>query len=434
MTFSLEMFIALRYLRSRRKEGFVSVVAGFSLIGIALGVATLIVVMAVMAGVKQELISRIVGISPHIMVYSGTPRLFEYEALKADIAKYPAVVSVTPVIEGQVMVSANNQTSGAQVNGISPSDIQKNKFLMKALKQGSLSGLESGEGVLIGARMAEKLGLHKGDTITLISPEGRATPAGVMPRIKSYEVSGIFEIGMYEYDVGLLIIPLGEAQVFFKHRDYMPPDGVAPGAEIPSARESVSGLQVMIDEPEHATSVAAEMAGAIPHRGTLKYVDWQSQRASLFEALAIQRNVMAVILFLIIVVASFTLISGLVMLVQGKGRDIAILRTMGAGRGTIQRIFILSGSIIGAVGTLMGVGLGLVVAANIGAIQIWLEHRLGVQLFGGGLYFFTALPSRIYPHEVAMVAAIAFMLAFLATLYPARRAARLDPAEALRYE
>lgn len=429
---SLETMIAFRYLRARRKSGFVSVVAGFSLVGIALGVATLIIVLAVMSGVRAELTTRIVGISPHIMVYAPTARMAEYETLTQKMTGMAGIASAAPVVEGQVMVTAGSASSGALVNGIAPADLKRKILLIKSITAGDLTTFEAGEGVVIGYRMAERLGLRAGDPITLISPEGRATLAGVVPRIKTYTVSAIFNSGMYEYDFGLIVMPLTEAQSFFKHKDPMLMPATDGGLPSIAPRTTVSGLEIMVHDAADATQIAHDIAQNLP-RG-FRVIPWQEQRASLFAALAIQRNMMAVVLMLIILVASFTLVSGLVMLVQGKGRDIAILRTMGATRARIMRIFILAGSAIGFVGTFSGLALGLLIAANIAAIQHFIERILNTELFADSLYFFTTLPSQINALDVIWVTTAAVLLSFIATLYPAWRAASLHPAEALRYE
>ena len=430
MMHSFEWMIALRYLRARRKEGFVSVVAGFSLAGIALGVATLIVVMAVMSGVKTELVTRIIGIKSHVAIYAPGGRMYDYADAVKTLAAMPEVTHVSPIVEGQVMATARGQAIGAMVNGLALEDLKQKKMIAGKLKEGSIAGY--GDGVLIGYRMAEKLGLHAGDNLTLISPEGRQTVAGLMPRIKAYPVAGIFEAGMYEYDAGLILMPLGEAQLYFKHQDAeIPSELLLPGQIAPPAKTSVTGLEVMVKNVHAAPQIANEIREKLG--GRMRVYDWQQSSQSLFEAIQIQSNVMFVILTLIILVASFNLVASLIMLVQGKGRDIAILRTMGISRASITRIFITCGTLIGVMGMVVGVALGLLVAANVAAIQDWIERALNVRLFADQLYFFTSLPSEIHAFDVAGIGLMALLLSLLATIYPARRAAAQDPAEALRY-
>lgn len=433
MLSTFERLVAFRYLRSRREEGFVSVVAGFSLAGIALGVATLIVVMAVMSGVKAELVTRIIGVKSHVIVYGASGRLYDYDDAAKEIGKIDGIAHISPLVEGQVMATHRGIVTGAMVNGMSPADLEHKPLIVTHIKEGSPAAFASGDGILLGYRMAEKLGLHAGDQLTLISPEGRQTVAGLMPRIKAYTVSGVFEAGIFEYDAGLILMPLEEAQVYFKHQDAaMPEELRLPEQALAAPKTSVTALEIMVRDVNDAPAIAEKIRGMLGPR--VRVHDWQHTSASLFEAIQIQANVMVVILTLIILVASFNLVSSLIMLVQGKGRDVAILRTMGISRASIQRIFIAIGTMIGAMGTLVGVVLGLLIAANIAAIQKWIEELIGVPLFADQLYFFTTLPSEIHGSSVAGVAAMAILLSFLATIYPARRAAGLDPAEALRYE
>jgi lipoprotein-releasing system permease protein len=421
---AFESFVALRYLRPRKSEGFISVVAGFSLAGILLGVATLIVVMSVMSGVEQELTSRIIGMKSHVTVMGDRTGIENYDALASEIAAMPGVKSAIPAIEGQVMVSAHGVAQGAIVEGMRAADLDKKPLLAKHIVAGDTAAFASGDGILIGARMAERLALKPGDMLTLISPEGRATIAGVVPRIKAYPIAGIFEAGMVEYDAALVIMPFEESQIYFKYRSE------SESGEV--ARDAAAKLEVMLDNPNAAPAVAAQISGR--YQNQYEAHSWQEESRSLFEGLAMQRKLMVIVLTLIIIVAAFSLISGLVMLVRSKRRDIAILRTMGATRRGILKIFLLTGSAIGILGTALGVGLGLLIAANIAAIQHWIEARVGAKLFADQLYFFTTLPSDIHAADVISVIVAALGLSFLSTLYPAWKAAKLDPAEALRYE
>ena len=413
-----ERMVAFRYLRARREEGLISVIALFSLIGIALGVATLIVVLAVMNGVRGELIKSIIGLEGHVSVYSNSRGITDYDDKTKQIAALPGVKSAMPKIDGQIMATYKGQSTGAMVSGYRYPDLLHKELLVKRIVAGDLGAFERGEGVIIGRRMAEKMGIHIGDDLTLISPEGRATIAGMVPRVKAYKVVGIFAIGMFAYDNGLILLPFTEAQVYFKLKD----NGI----------DSANSIEIMVNDPEQAENIARNIAAALGPN--YRVYDWKSSNNGIFQAVIVQRNVMFLILMLIIIVASFNIISSLIMLVREKGRDVAILRTMGASRGSVMRIFIACGSCVGVIGTVIGVVLGLLIAFNTENIQLWLESMMGHKLFADELYFLSHLPSKVDFHEVITVVLLALALSFLATIYPARRAAKLDPAEALRYE
>jgi len=409
-----ERMVAIRYLRARREEGLISVIALFSLIGIALGVATLIVVLAVMNGVRGELIKSIIGLEGHVSVYHNGQGIGGYDDLSKSLAQLPGVKSVMPKVEGQIMASYKGQATGAMVAGYRYDDLKQKNLLVKKIIAGGITG----QGVVIGSRMAEKMGLQIGDELTLISPEGRATVAGLVPRVKAYPVTGIFSIGMFAYDNGLILMPFEEAQVYFKLKD--------------NGADGASMLEVMGDDPDNAQQIAQQV-GRVLGAGWRVY-DWKSSNNGIFQAVIVQRNVMFLILMLIILVASFNIVSSLIMLVREKGRDVAILRTMGASRGSVMRIFFACGASVGVIGTVVGVALGLLIAFNTENIQLWLESMMGHKLFADELYFLSHLPSRVEFSEVLTVVAMALGLSFLATIYPARRAASLDPAEGLRYE
>jgi lipoprotein-releasing system permease protein len=410
-----ERMVALRYLRARRQEGFVSVIAGFSLAGIALGVATLIIVMSVMNGFRAELLKRILGLNGHFTAYAAeTPVLENFDQLAERLRAVGGVVRVTPLVEGQVMAAANNVARGALVRGFRPEDLKSREIIANNIKAGSLDDFGDPNGVLIGTRFAQRFGLKPGDALRLISPQSEVTAFGSVPRIKTYTVAALFEIGMYEYDVGFVFMPLEAAQLYFR------------------TGEGVSGIEVEIDNADHVDDLRPLLVRAAGR--PLRLVDWQASNATFFNAVKVERNVMFLILTLIILVAAFNIISGLIMLVKDKGRDIAILRTMGATRGMILRIFLLAGGAVGVIGTLAGFGLGLGFAGNIETIRGWLEGLTGTDLFAAEIYFLSRLPSRVEPVDVASVVGMALALSFLATLYPAWRAARLDPVEALRYE
>ncbi len=411
---AFEWMLALRYLRARRQEGFISVIAWFSLLGIALGVATLIIVMSVMNGFRQELLGRILGINGHLSVAAQTQVLTDYTELAGKIAQIPGVTSVSPLIEGQVMASANGVAQGAVIRGIEPDDLRARELVAGNIVRGDLSNFTGPDRIVIGERLAYKLGLRVGDSVNLISPKGTVTAFGTVPRMRAYEVAALFDIGMYEYDSGFIFMPLDAAQVYFQMKD------------------GISNLEVFVDDPDKApamTSLVLSVAGQ-----GMRIHDWQRANASFFNAIQVERNVMFLILTLIIVVAAFNIISSLIMLVKDKGRDIAILRTMGATRGAIMRVFFISGTSIGFIGTMAGFGLGLSFSANIETIRQWIQGLTGTELFAAEIYFLSQLPAVVDPTEVIAVVLMGLGLSVLATIYPSWRAARLDPAEALRYE
>ena len=410
---AFERMVAFRYLRARRQEGFVSVIAIFSLLGIALGVATLIIVMSVMNGFRADLLGRILGLNGHLGVYAQSGPLSDFDADATKVSEVPGVTGVTPLIEGQVMATTEAGAAGALVRGIRPEDLRRRPLVADHIVQGSLADFDD-DGVAVGDRLARRLGVAVGSAITIISPQGTATAFGTMPRIKTYNVVALFDVGMYEYDNSFIFVPLEAAQLFFR---------------LPNA---VTSLEVFVADPDRVHQDRRLIAAALG--GHVRIVDWQQANSSLFNAVEIERNVMFLILTLIIVVAAFNIISSMIMMVKDKGRDIAILRTMGASRGAILRIFVLSGASIGVVGTVAGLLLGVVFTRNLEAIRQALQKVIGTDLFAAEIYFFTRIPARLDTGEVAAVVLMALALSFLATLYPSWRAARLDPVEALRYE
>jgi lipoprotein-releasing system permease protein len=408
-----ERMVAFRYLRARRQEGFVSVIAIFSLLGIALGVATLIIVMSVMNGFRADLLARILGLNGDLGVYAVSGGLADFDAAAQKIREVSGVTRVTPLVEGQVMATSEAGAAGALVRGIRPDDLRSLPLLASHIVQGSLADFGD-DGVAVGDRLARRLGVTVGSPITVLSPQGTATAFGTMPRVKTYQVVALFNVGMYEYDNSFIYAPLDSAQLFFR----------LPGA--------VSSLEVFVGDPDQVREERRLIAAALG--GHVRIVDWQQANSSLFNAVEIERNVMFLILTLIIVVAAFNIISSMIMMVKDKGRDIAILRTMGASRAMILRIFVLSGASIGVVGTIAGFALGVAFTRNIEAIRQAIQRLIGTDLFAAEIYFFTRIPARIDSGEVAAVVIMALALSFLATLYPSWRAARLDPVEALRYE
>jgi lipoprotein-releasing system permease protein len=409
-----EWMIALRYLRPKRKEAFVSVISIISLVGIALGVATLIIVMAVMNGFRHDLLSRILGLQGDVIVQGYYGNLSNYDATAKRITAVPGVVSTTPTYDGEVMATASGISYGVLIRGMTPEKLQALTIVSKTLSDGALEHFHGGDSVIIGARLAQKMRLVPGMQITLIAPHGNVTPFGVTPRVKTYRIAGTFDIGMSLYDETFVFMPLDEAQAYF------------------NAGNTVNNMVVTVDDPDHANALAGaigQAAGPAAH-----IITWQDKESSYFTALMIERNVMFLILTLIILVAALNIISGLYMLVKNKSADIAVLRTMGATRGAIMRIFLISGMSIGAVGTLLGFTIGFFFCRNIDFIKQFLSKLTGVTLFDPTIYFLTHMPAQMDIHDVISVVIMSLSLSFLATLYPSWRAASLDPVEALRYE
>ena len=410
-----ERMVAWRYLRSRRKETVISVIASISFLGIMLGVATLIVVMAVMNGFRAELLTRILGINGHLIVTPVDMPLEDYAAVADRINKVQGVKYAIPLIDGQVLAQGNvGSGTGALVRGIRGADLEKMTLVASNIKQGSLEGFDGGEGVAIGTRMAEALGLVVGDTITLISPDGDVTPLGTTPRLKGYKVAAIFEVGMSEYDSSIIYMPFSEAQLYF------------------NMEGKAQSIEIYVDNPDNVDALKPKVEAAAQRQ--IYMTDWRQRNQTFFSALEVERNVMFMILTLIVLVAALNIISGLVMLVKDKGHDIAILRTMGATRGAILRIFLMTGAAIGVAGTLAGVALGVVICLNVERIREFFSWISGTVLFNPELYFLSQLPAKMDFSETFSVVVMALVLSFIATLFPAWRAAKLDPVEALRYE
>ncbi len=417
MSFAFELSVAKRYLRSKRRESFISIIAWFSLIGIMLGVATLIIVMSVMNGFRAELIGRILGLNGHINVYSQAGPLKNYDALAARVmqAGDGQITSVIPTVEGQALLNVEGRASGVVVRGISAENFQNKPILSSSLIEVmNRPDYFDGEWVSIGKVMADRYGLAVGSQVTLIAPKGRASPFGTIPRSRTFRVGSIFDVGMYEYNASFVFMPLKTAQLFYQ------------------IDRGVTALEVITTTPTNPDMAKEKIRMALA--GEAAVSDWRDTNASFYTALQVERNVMFLILTLIILVAAFNIISSLRMLVEETGRDIAILRTMGATRGMIVRIFLMTGASIGFFGTILGAGLGIAFAKNIEAIRQWLEGLTNTELFADEIYFLSRLPAQMDPQEVFGIVMMALALSFAATIYPAWRAARLDPVEGLRNE
>ncbi len=410
-----ERMIAFRYLRARRKEGFISVIAGFSFLGILLGVATLIIVMAVMNGFRTELLNKVLGFNGHSMVYSSTGApIPDFASRAAILANTPGVVRAMPFVEGQAMASSRRTSTGVLVRGLELENLLKLSSVVNDKLRGSLDKFDEGNGVAVGYRLAWKHGLTVGDQITLVSPEGPTTIFGSAPRIRSFPIVATFEIGMSEYDGSVIYMPMKEAQDFFAQED------------------GASAIEVMVEDPDKIEELVPAMKKSAGQ--DLQFVTWKTSNKTFFNALQVERNVMFVILTLIILVAALNIISGLIMLVKDKGRDIAILRTMGATRGTIMRVFLITGASIGVVGTIAGLAIGLMFCTHIEEIRQFLSWLTKTELFSPELYYLSRLPAEVDPAEVMTIAGMSFFLSLVSTIYPSWRAARLDPVKALRYE
>ena len=416
---SFERMVAKRYLRARKGERFVSIIAIFSLIGIALGVGTLIVVMAVMNGFKADLLGRILGLNGDLSVYSqsydGPTSLREYNNLSNRIEQIPHITSAIPFIEGQVLISAGNFNSGGMVRGMTASGLEKLKVISKTLDPTVLKQFQGDDVIIIGETLAEQANLGVGSRLTLISPKGSATVMGNIPRIKSYRIIGIFDSGMHEYNSSYVFLPMRAAQKYFQLDD------------------EVTGIQIFSNDSTHIQAVTHQLENSF-RNDNLKFVDWTQSNNAFFGAVQVEQNVMFLILALIILVAAFNVISSLIMMVKDKTRDIAILRTMGASRGAIMRIFLMCGASVGVTGTLIGTVLGILFCKNIEHIRQGLQKITGTNLFNPEVYYLEHLPAKLDWADVIQVVSMALFLSLLATLYPSWKAAKTDPVEALRNE
>ena len=409
----IERFIALRYLKSGKNSGFAYVVTWFSFIGIALGVATLIIVTSVMNGFRIELLDKIVGMKGHIIVTQADHNgISNYEGLSKQINQIDdKITKVIPQIEQQCIVISEGNARGILVQGLSQESLKNKNLISNNIKSGKVSDFKS-KSVFIGKRLAEIFGVKIGDSVKLMIPDGLETPFGKLPKEESFEVSGIFEVGMNEYDKNIILMPLETAQDFFNQTD------------------KVSQVEIFISNVDDSQKVSQKLADAIGSNYMI--LDWQHSDASIFHAVVVEKNVMTLILSIIILVAVFNIISGLTMLTSSKTRDIAILRTMGMTQKSILKIFFTIGSSIGLLGTTTGISLGLLVSLNIDRIKQFLEKFSGSELFSEEIYFLTQIPSKTDWCEVLYISIFAILLCFLATLYPAKKASKLDPVEALR--
>jgi len=436
-----EWLLASRYLRARRKEAFISVISWLTLIGVAIGVATLIVVMSVMNGFRAELLTKILGLNGHFTAYPIDAKFTDYDATAVKLETVDGVLFAVPYVEGQALASGQQESTGVSVRGIEAASIEKLTLLRDGAALGGWDQWDESMGVAVGQRLADKLGLTIGDPITIVNPNGANTPFGKTPQIRSFPVNVIFDLGMVEFDSFYVYMPMQAAQTYFKlYEDVLRP-GVpepAPDAtdeEIDAAYErqyQATAVEVFIDDPDNVNVVRDRIQSGVD-RSLILY-DWQQRNETFFSALQVERVVMFTILSMIILVAAFNIISSLVMLVKDKSSDIAILRTMGATRGSIMRIFSMTGFAIGFAGTVIGLLLGVLVASNAESLRAFISGLTNIPIFPPEVFFLSRLPSRIDAGEVTVVALLALGLSFLATLYPAWRAAQYDPVEALRYE
>ncbi|MBF0159449.1 MAG: lipoprotein-releasing ABC transporter permease subunit [Magnetococcales bacterium] len=412
-----EWLIGIRYLRAKHTQHFMSVMTFFSTGGITIGVAALIVVLAVMTGFQDELRRQILGVTSDVVVQSvSASGMREYRHILATARQTPKVAAAAPFILKQAMLLSGGKANGVIVRGVLPEMEAGVSALAGNLTEGTLSGL-NGFGIIIGKRLATALGVGMGDGITVVAPTGNVTAMGTLPRTKRFHVAGIFDSGMYEYDHTLAYIHLHDAQLFFRYED-----------------DSVTGVEIRVEHPDLAFGVRSELQQRLHDLPSLMIQDWMQMNRNFFRALQIEKATMAVILSLVILVAAFNIISSLVMLVMEKGRDIAILKTMGATSRSIMTIFVVNGGITGLVGTAIGVVLGVLLAANLELVLAWIEHQFGIQILSGEVYFIDHLPAVVRTFDVIWIACSSLLISLLATLYPAWRAAQVDPVDALRYE
>jgi lipoprotein-releasing system permease protein len=410
-----ELWIGLRYTRAKRRNHFISFISMTSMIGIALGVTALIVVLSVMNGFQEELRSRILGVAAHMEITGPDSRLSDWPALAAQVERHPEVRGFAPYVLSQGLLAYGSETKGALVRGVLPEQEGRVAEFEAHMKAGRLAGLQPGAfHIALGAELAYSLGVGVGDQLTLIAPQGTITPAGMLPRMKQFTVVGLFKMGMYEYDAGLALIHLQDAQRLYRLGD------------------AVSGLRIKLADMDRAPWLTREFARSL--QGDYYISDWTMSHANFFRAVQIEKRMMFIILTLIVAVAAFNIVSTLVMAVTDKQADIAILRTLGVSPNSIMQIFMVQGSLIGVIGTLLGVVGGVLLALNVETVVPLIERAVGMDLFPADVYYISELPSKLVWPDVAWIGGVALILSFLATLYPSRRAANIQPAEALRYE
>jgi lipoprotein-releasing system permease protein len=437
-----EFLVAGRYLRARRKDTFISVIALLTLGGIAIGVMTLIVVMSVMNGFREELLTKLLGLNGHFTAYPIERQFNDYETTAAEIETVDGVVTAVAYVEGQALASGlGGESSAVSVRGMDAANIKKLPLLFNGAEQGGWDQWDESEGVAIGSRLAQRLGVSLGQSITIVNFGGLNTPFGGAPQYRSYPVNVIFDLGMVEFDSFYLYMPLDNAQSYFRMEEARLKPGVAPPGvmateeELEAAYERIpqaTAIDIFVENPNDVTTMRERIQSGISR--PLILTDWQQRNETYFSALQVERIVMFVILSMIVLVAAFNILSSLVMLVKDKGKDIAILRTMGATRGSIMRVFSMTGTAIGVAGTFLGLGLGLLIAINAEAIRAFLSGLIGITLFPPEIFLLSTLPSKVNPSEVTAVVVMALVLSVLATIYPSWRAAQYDPVEALRYE
>ena len=410
-----ELFVGLRYTRAKRRNRFISVISLISVIGITIGVAALIVVLSVMNGFQKELRTRILGVASHVQIAAFDGGLSDWRGVAQQAGRVPEVVAAAPYLNQQGLIGNQQSVQGALIRGILPQEEDKVADIGRHMKAGALEDLRPGEfGIVLGSELAHAVGASVGEKVVLIAPQGQVTPAGILPRIKQFTLVGVFEVGMYEYDAGLALIHLEDAQKLY------------------SMQDKVSGVRLKLTDLFLAPRVARELMRTL--RADVMVSDWTRSHANFFRAVQIEKRVMFIILTLIVAVAAFNLVSTLVMAVTEKQADIAILRTLGATPGSIMKIFVIQGLIIGVVGTLAGVGLGVLTALNVETAVPAIERAFGVQFLAKDVYYISDLPSDLHWDDVITVGSVSLALSWLATLYPSFRASRTNPAEALRYE
>ncbi len=412
----LEFLIAFRYLKSKRKEGFISITAIFSFVGIMIGVATLIVVMSVMNGFRYELVNRILGVNSHLTIYSKAGQMHDYQAVVDEVKKISGVKYANPIIESQAMMSSRSRNLGGLIKSVKVEDLQNKKLISQNITAGTIESITDPNSVLMGAAMAQNLGLKIGDPVKIISAETAETLVGAIPRIKTYKLGGVFESGLYEYDSTTVFLNYEMAQIHFRFAD------------------AASGVEVFVEDPTKLDEIKWSIYKILANSSDLYAVDWQQSNAGFIDALKVESTVMFLILTLIILVAAFNIISSMIMLVNDKNKNIALLRTLGMTKGSVMRIFLICGSSIGVVGTFLGFIIGVLFSMNINNIKLWLESVTDATLFNPAIYFLSTLPSKVFVSDVVLIVGMALVISFLATLYPAYKASKANPAEILRYE